>query len=192
MSMKALPLILVLALAACGGSEEAKQDDSKVTDSKVTEPKVQEPEVQEPESTSPGVHPIDARYAATPPEGAIEVSQLRSRADGDQVVVRADVMDYAPVNGMAILKVIDHSLLSCDEMGDDDHCATPWDFCCVDEAEIALASALIEFRDEGKLVAASFKDFHGIDYLSDVVVSGILRIDAQQNISIVADSIHVE
>ena len=53
-------------------------------------------------------------------------------------------------------------------------------------------SATVEFRQDEKLVAASLEGFHGIDHLSDVVVSGILAIDEAGNMRILADGIHVE
>jgi hypothetical protein len=42
----------------------------------------------------------------------------------------------------------------------------------------------------GKLVAAQLEGFHGIDYLSCVVVSGTLAVDDAGNLRVVADGIH--
>ena len=138
-------------------------------------------------------HPLEASYLAAAPAGAVEVNELRSLGDGAEVVVRGDIRDYAPVEGKAVLTLFDHSLLSCDEMGEDDHCATPWDFCCEDDDKITLGSAAVEFRGaDGKLVAADLGGFHGIDYLTDVVVTGTLALDDAGNVRVVASGIHVE
>ena len=51
---------------------------------------------------------------------------------------------------------------------------------------------MVEFRSDGKLVAASLGGFHGIDHLSDVIVRGTLQIDEAGNVRILADGIHVE
>lgn len=167
--MKNSILFLSLALASCGGGESA--DGSKAS----------------------GPHPLEARYLAAAPTDAVEVSQLRGLGDGAEVVVRGDVQDFAPVEGRAVLVLFDHALLSCDEMGEDDHCATPWDFCCEDMDKITLGSAMVEFRGEdGQLVAADLGGFHGIDHLTDVVVSGTLALDDAGNARVVASGIHVE
>lgn len=122
----------------------------------------------------------------------MEVSELRSLGDGASVVLRGDVADFARVEGKAVLTVFDHSLLSCDEMGEDDHCPTPWDFCCEDGDKITLGSTTVEFREEGRLVSASLEGLHGLDYLSDVVVEGKLSIDEAGNTRVIAAGIHVE
>jgi len=171
MTMKNSILGLALLLVSCGGSEEPGSQDV---------------------GTPAGPHPLQSRYLASAPGGAVEVSELRSLGDGASVVVRGDVRDYAPVEGKAVLTLYDHSLVSCDEMGDDDHCSTPWDFCCEDDGKIKLGSAMVEFREEGRLVAASFEGLHGLGYLSDVVVTGTLGIDDAGNVKIVAEGIHVE
>ena len=127
-------------------------------------------------------------YAVVPAEGAVEVSQLRSLEDGAQVTVRGDVQDFEVAGTFTLF---DHALESCDEKTGES-CATPWDFCCMGDDEIALGSALVELHEDGKLVAASVEGFHGIDHLTDVVVTGTLRLDDAGNARVLADTIHVE
>jgi hypothetical protein len=171
MTMNYSILGLALLLVSCGGSAEPASEEV---------------------GTPSGPHLLEPHYLSAAPDGAVEVGELRSLGDGATVVVRGDVRDYAPVEGKAVLTLYDHSLVSCDEMGDDDHCATPWDFCCEDGSKIKLGSAVVEFREEGRLVAASFEGLHGLGYLSDVVVTGTLGVDETGNLKIVADGIHVE
>lgn len=138
-----------------------------------------------------GPHPLDGYYLEAAPEGAIEVAALRGLEDGATVTVRGDVQEFAPVEGKAVLSLYDHALLSCDEI-ESDQCPTPWDFCCVPPEDIAKASALVEFRQEGKLVSADLGGFHGITHLSDIVVTGTLSLDDAGNAKIVASGLHVE
>ena len=138
-----------------------------------------------------GPHPLDGYYMDAAPEGAIEVAALRGLEDGATVTVRGDVQEFAPVKGKAVLSLYDHALLSCDEI-EDDHCPTPWDFCCIPPEEIAKACALVEFRQEGKLVSADLGGFHGITHLSDIVVTGKLSLDDAENAKIVASGLYVE
>ncbi len=169
--MKKLLLSLTLLLAACGSDST----ETTAVDESAAVP-----------------HPLESRWLVAPPAGAVEVNDLRSLEDGAAVVVRGDVRDYTAVQGKAVLTLIDHSLLSCDEMGEEDHCPTPWDFCCEDSDKVNRSTAVVEFREEGKLVAAKLGGFHGLDYLADVVVTGTLGIDDAGNLRVVASGIHVE
>lgn len=138
-----------------------------------------------------GPHPLDSFYLEALPAGAVEVNELMAMEDGAAVTVRGDVQEYAPVAGKAVLSLYDHALLSCDEIPGD-QCKTPWDFCCTPDDEIAKNKALIEFREEGKLVKAGLGGFHGIDHLSDVVVTGTLHKDDAGNVRVLATGLHVE
>ncbi len=170
MKIRILSTACVLtALMACGQSEEAKPA---------------------PSDAGAG-HPLDSFYLEAAPAETVEVAALRSMQNGASVSVRGDIQDFAPVQGKAVLSLYDHALPSCDE-NPDDQCQTPWDFCCVPDDEIAKASATVEFRQDGQLVAADLKGFHGITYLTDVVVTGTLQLDDAGNARIAATGIHVE
>lgn len=170
MKIRILSTACVLtALMACGQSEEAKPTPSD----------------------SGAGHPLDSFYLESAPADAVEVAALRTMQNGATVSVRGDIQDFAPVQGKAVLSLYDHALPSCDE-NPDDQCQTPWDFCCVPDDEIAKASATVEFRQDGQLVAVDLKGFHGITYLSDVVVTGTLQLDDAGNARIAATGIHVE
>lgn len=161
-------VVLLAALTSCGGGEGN------------IEPAPQT-----------GPHPLEGYYLGTAPGGAIEVAALRSLEDGAKVTVRGDVQEFAPVTGKAVLSLYDHALLSCDEIAES-QCPTPWDFCCIPPEEIAKACALVEFRQEDRLMSANLGGFHGIDHLSDVVITGTLSIDDAGNVKILADGLHVE
>lgn len=175
---KFLTTLCLFTLVACGS--EATPD-----------PAVEAGTNPETNVDAPKGNPMDSFYLEASPAGAIEVGALRGLADGAEVTVRGDVQEYAPVEGKAVLSLYDHALVSCDE-NPDDGCSTPWDFCCVDSEEIAKASALVEFRKDGAIVNTSLKDYHGMDHLSDVVITGTLHLDDAGNARIVASGLHVE
>ncbi|MFT4540444.1 MAG: hypothetical protein ACI835_002895 [Planctomycetota bacterium] len=137
-------------------------------------------------------NPLDGFWSTDALGDAVEVGSLREMKSGTEVVVRGDVMNHTVVEGKAALMLYDHALDSCDEMGEDDHCPTPWDFCCVDQNDQTLGSVLVEFHADGKLADGSFDGFHGIEYLSDVVVSGTLELDESGNARLIAKRLRVE
>ncbi len=167
-----IPISLAFALAAC--TAEVSTDVETNADA------------------SAKASPLESPWLTEAPSGAVEVAALRSLESDADVVVRGDVRDHSTIPGKAVLMVYDHALDSCDEMGDDDHCQTPWDFCCVDDDDIAKASVLVEFRKDGSIMDGDLKGFHGLDYLSDVVVTGKLKLDDAGNATIVAQGLHVE
>lgn len=128
-------------------------------------------------------------WSAQAPSDPVEVTDLRGLADGAEIAVRGEVRDF--VAGRSAFTLADHALTSCAEMEVDDHCATPWDFCCEDPKALAEGTALVEFRRDGELLAAAVRGFHGLDHLSDVVVSGTLAVDEVGNLLVVASGLHV-
>ncbi len=126
------------------------------------------------------VEPTDAK----PVLGA--KSSLKS---GDHVALTGRVHDF--VNGLSAFVITDPSLPSCDESGPMNHCATPWDFCCIDPDEVAKASAMVELRDGDQLLHEGARGFHGLDYLARVTVSGTAQSDANGNLTVVADGVYI-
>ena len=49
-----------------------------------------------------------------------------------------------------------------------------------------------KLHEGGKIAKGDVQGFHGIDHLTDVVVSGVLHVDEAGNLRIVADKIHAE
>ena len=65
------------------------------------------------------------------PEGAVDVRQIRETSqDEDDVVVvgRIGGEEDPWVEGVAAFSIVDLSIKSCNEIGDD-ACPKPWDFC---------------------------------------------------------------
>ena len=53
-------------------------------------------------------------------------------------------------------------------------------------------TAIVEFHVDGNLVKGSVQGFHGIDHLTDVIVTGKLQVDKEGNLLVLADKIHAE
>jgi hypothetical protein len=132
-------------------------------------------------SQSPGPQqqaaaPADAIPAglilAQAPEKAADVLALKGAKAGDEVVFHGKVGGrVAPfVDGRAVFQVVDASIQSCADMPDE-HCPTPWDYCC--EADVSKKSASIQVvGPDGKPLRASLKGVGGMKELSDVTIKG--------------------
>ncbi len=130
-------------------------------------------------------------WLAELPAGAVDVAAAhQSATDGTEIVVRGVVggSEEPFVEGLAAFTIVDPAEKSC--VGDGMGCATPWDYCCVDPATLAKASATIELHEGDVLLAARPRGFHGLDHLVTVVVSGTARRDAHGNLTVVARGLH--
>ncbi|MCZ7648309.1 MAG: hypothetical protein M5U26_24135 [Planctomycetota bacterium] len=150
---------LALGLWACGGST-----------------------AKSPAEKSPAPNP--AAQAALPaglfleaaPEQAVDVGKLKESAkEHDEVVVRGRIGgDHHPfVEGSAVMFLVDPELKSCGETGEEDHCQTPWDFCCEPKEKRTANMLTVQLVDEsGKPLKTGLKGQHGLKELSTVIVKG--------------------
>ena len=158
-------LVLVSLVSACGGEGSAKSAAA-------------------PKSALP-----ESFHLAAAPAGAKTVLEAKATAAGAaEIAVRGTASEF--VEGMAAFTLVDASMKSCADMGED-HCETPWDYCCNDATELARGSALVDFREDGKILSTGARGFHGLDHLAQVVVVGKPTLDASGNLSIAATGVHV-
>ena len=127
------------------------------------------------------------------PEGVLDVAEARAAAlQGERIAVRG-IVGGSPtpfVNGLAAFTLVDPGLVNvC--LDEDDHCPTPWDYCCVDPKRLLESSVTVEFRDGTAPVPAGARGFHGLDHLSQVVVAGRAELDARGNVTVVATGLHL-
>jgi hypothetical protein len=159
-------LLSILLLAACGGPP--------------------------PGSAPEGSKIPDSFWLATAPEGARTPLELRAEArDGDRVLLvgRVGGKTEAFLQDRAVFSVVDASLQDCTAEGDG--CPTPWDYCCVEPERIQSASVVVELRGPEGTVRTSARGFHGLDHGRTVVAEGTLTKDAQGNLHLAAERIHV-
>lgn len=93
-------------------------------------------------ASSPAAGAAPLLLAADLP-GAVPVLQALAGAEGQDVTVVGRVQSR--VKGRALFHLVDDSVEDCTRTGEDDHCRTPWDYCCrIDEMKAALM--LVELR----------------------------------------------
>ena len=117
-----------------------------------------------------------ALFLKSAPANAKDVGELLPAAKpGETVVIRGVIggSEEPFVNHRAIMTIADRKLKSCADMGDKDHCKTPWDYCCEprESLKVNLASVQVVGAD-GKVVKADLKGQGGLDPLRKVVIEG--------------------
>lgn len=118
--------------------------------------------------------------ASVEPTGALKVLDLRKSAPtaGSRVAVIGRIGgSRAPfVSTKAIFTIVDPTLESCVEMGDDDHCPRPWDYCCEPKSEVSAALASIEVvGGDGKPLPIALDASGELKPLMLVAVEGTLQ-----------------
>jgi hypothetical protein len=136
----------------------------------------------------------DGLLLAEEPEGAKGVLDVRKDAkDGDEVLVVGRVGGRAEplVKGRASFTIVDPSLKTCSDIPGD-NCERPWDYCCENPSDLARATVLVKFVDEGgKTVARDARELLGVEPLQTVVVRGKAKRDADGNLTVLASALHV-
>lgn len=133
-------------------------------------------------------------FLASAPEGAKPITELKQSArEGDEVVVRVVVGGATDpiVDGRASAMIIDAGLSNrC--TSEDDHCETPWDYCCATQEEKTANLATLQVLNEaGKPLASSLSPKVGP--LATLVVKGVVGPrPSDQALTINADGIYVE
>lgn len=173
-----LTAILILPMLAIFGCGESESDPTQ--------------SAQEHGNDQTGLS--DELFLSEPPEDVQPIAALKQSAnEGDEVTVRVVVGGRVNpiVDGRASTMVVDATQPNmC--LSDDDHCHTPWDYCCEPPEELNQNMAAVQVVDEeGRIVAADLS--RHFQPLSTLVVSGTVgpRPDPQV-LSIHADGIYVE
>lgn len=169
--------VAALALAGCSGGSD--------------EPRAERP-AEAP--ANPAALPAGLFLAAAP-EGEQPVSKLKTATDvGDAVVMRVVVGGRAKpfVPGRAIFTVVDHATTNpCTR--DDDHCRTPWDYCCTPAEQLTPDLATVQLADaNGKVLLVDLEAAGKIKPLDTIVVSGVVAAKPDARTMVVnATGIHV-
>lgn len=75
--------------------------------------------------------------------GALPVLKALAGKEGEDVAVVGRVQ--SKVKGRALFHLVDDSVEDCTRTGEDDHCPTPWDYCCRED-EMKASLMLVELR----------------------------------------------
>lgn len=162
-----LSMLALAALAACGGGSG---DDAGATSS---------------------LPPLPDRYVASAPlPEARNVKEVRDGVkEGDQVTLKGTLQDFG---ALATFRLVDDSLNHCAEMEGDDHCDTPWDYCCEDPEALRRYTVNVEFLDGAQPGAWRLRGAHGLDRLSEVTVAGVVHVDERGNLRLAADRVALQ
>ena len=156
-------VFLGVALTACGG----------------------EPQAQPAPATAP-TPTIAGMLLASEPAGALGIAASKQKGPADQVVVTGRVANLVP--GAAVMTLMDLAIPYCGETNKEDHCKTPWDYCCESVETRTANSLLVEVRDgKGKPIAGSLGDLRLLDV---VTVIGKLTKDEHGNHVLLATGWH--
>jgi len=131
----------------------------------------------ESESTSSGADSglPASLFLAEAPTGVAPIATLKETArEGDTVTVRAIVGGKlkAYVTDRAVMTVIDVSVDNpC--VSDDDHCHTPWDYCCNAPEERLENMASVQIVDaDGRPLAVDLGGIEQVSPLNTLIIQG--------------------
>jgi len=133
-------------------------------------------------------------FVTAPPDGAQPINELKQSAEqGDEVVVRAVVGgSVSPiVKGRASTLIVDAGVNNTCII-DEDHCKTPWDYCCEPRETLTTNLATLQVvKDDGQVVAADLPK--RIQPLTTLVVRGVVGPRPDPNVlTINATDIYIE
>jgi hypothetical protein len=118
----------------------------------------------------------DGLFVEAAPEGAINVDEAKESAkEGDEIAVRGRIGGVLEpfTKGRAAMTLADmDNIVSCADM-EEDHCPTPWDYCCESPEELIANTLTVQVvGDDGRPLKSALDGAHGIEPLSVVVVKG--------------------
>lgn len=126
------------------------------------------------------------------PIGALNVAKARLElSPGDEALIQGQIggVDTPFLSGYAGFVLADAQVVFCDELGDDDHCATPWDACCEDVDQLKARRVSVQFVDaKGVPVESDLKASGQLKELDHVVVVGkVAEVSSKENMIIYAE-----
>lgn len=127
---------------------------------------------------------------------AKDLSELRKAGNlkpGDPITFRARIGGSKDpfVAGRAVATLMGRALKACSE-NPDDHCPTPWDYCCETKADITANSATVQLTDDkGQVLRTDLKGRHNLKELTEVLITGKIAVADAKALVVNATSITV-
>ncbi len=146
------------------------------------------------ETTEVGATLPASYFLDSAPEGATVITELKANAkEGDEVVVYVVVggVESPIVAGRASATVIDAGVVNpCTK--EDDHCETPWDYCCTPNEDKTPNLATLQVVDDAGKVLAADLTAH-FKPLATLIVKGVVGPRANDEVlTIHATGIYIE
>ncbi len=108
--------------------------------------------------------------------GVTKAKASTSIGDSIRFLARVGGRPEPFVNGHAIFVAADTALVSCELMGDEDHCDIPWDYCCEDMTSLRNGTVTIRLVDEsGRPLRASAEGMGGLEKSKFILVEGVVH-----------------
>lgn len=120
---------------------------------------------------------LKAVFVENIPDEASPIHLARTTVQpGDVVVLKGQVMGALEpfVEGRAAFILGDREKLTpCNEMGEDDHCKTPWDACCDTKEDFREGTATIQIVGaDGRTLKEGLEGVEGLNKLTKILVKG--------------------
>ncbi|QTN33182.1 hypothetical protein HZ994_12945 [Akkermansiaceae bacterium] len=140
---------------------------------------------------------LERFFTDEPIADARQITAVRATVKpGDGITLTGLVMGRTKVfvDGRASFVLGDRTTLTpCSDMGEDDHCPTPWDACCDSKEDLLNGIASIQIvGEDGRVLSGNIKGTKGLKELSKVTVTGTVAEQSTADSLIVnATKIHV-
>jgi hypothetical protein len=171
----ALAAACTLALAACGPSDGTPARTGNTPAKDAGAPAIA------------NVRLPDGLVVRADPTGTHVAACKAAAKQGDEVTIvgRIGGSRNPFVTDAAVFTIVDPALKACGENGDD-HCSTPWDYCCEDRDAMKRGMATIEIAgDDGLPLALPLRGLQGLDPLATVSVTGTVTERNDQGVMVV-------
>jgi hypothetical protein len=137
--------------------------------------------------------PASLMLDAPPATEVVTIGALKADAKpGDEVAVKVVVGGRVKpvVDSLAVMTVVDGALPNACTT-EDDHCKTPWDYCCAGPEELTAAMATIRIvGDDGKPLALNLADANVKPGDTIIVAGTVSEKNEAGNLVIDAQGIH--
>ncbi len=176
----ALAILPVLALAACDKPAATTTTPAKPASESAAAP-------------TAAVLPASL-FLTEVPAGAKEVKAAKADAKvGDTITLHGRIGGSVDpfVDGRAVFTLMDMALPACND-NPDDHCTTPWDYCCETKSDIAANAATIQVTGaDGLPLKTGLKGAGDLKELDELVVVGkVTQAEAGKLLVVKAEGIY--
>ncbi|MDP7030501.1 MAG: hypothetical protein QF733_09805 [Phycisphaerales bacterium] len=125
------------------------------------------------------VTPSTGLFVADRPDDAPGVTEAKAAAKVGapiRFLARVGGRPEPFITGTAVFVAADPSLLSCELMGEEDHCAVPWDYCCEDSTALRDGMVTVRLIDEhGDILRSTAEGMGGLEASKFILVDGVVH-----------------